>query len=218
MIKNKVIRTTFSILLAFVLSINVIACATFGSTSYTTVRDAVMVVDVAHSAYSAVYAAGQISADVDAKVAKNYAAYQTAANAAVQGLLAYDAQVAAGAAPDPANINAILSGLQAVINVLLSSYTQTTGKTYDKVAFAKKVQVSAGGQPVLKAANPSALKLDPTTLNTLLQILVTYGPQIYQQVINLLSASSYTTQNLIDLLTIINKPLHPVVPVPTPVA
>ena len=207
--KTSLLKATVSVVLAVLLSVNVIACVSFGTTAYSTVRDAVNVVDVAHTAYLGVFAAGKISPELDATVAKDYAAYQASANAAVQGLLTYDAQVAAGATPDPASINAILSGLQAAINSLLTSYTQLTTVKYAKVTFAKKVQVSKGGEPVLKVVNPNTLKLDPTTANLIIQILVTYGPQIYQQVVNLLSASAPTTQNLIDLLTIINKPLHP---------
>lgn len=90
---------------------------------YQTLSAVVNVVDVAHGVYNTLFAAGKISADLDAKVAKAYADYQSYANLAITTAKAQQSAANAG------TVNAYIPLLENAVNTLIGLFNQANPPT-----------------------------------------------------------------------------------------
>lgn len=112
------------------------ACTTAQSQSasnveYQTISGLVNTVSVARGAYDALYKAGKISADLDAKVAPIYAQYQAVADAAIA-----TAKLQIGVTTSTPN--QFLPQLEDLVNQLFALFGQGSGVPVAKVTISRK--------------------------------------------------------------------------------
>lgn len=93
---------------------------------YQTLSGVVNFVESARGVYDALYKAGKISPEIDAKVAAAYLEYQRVGNLAISVARAQAVAVAAGTDPATLVNNPYIADLQTLVNGLVSIFNTTT--------------------------------------------------------------------------------------------